>query len=314
MSRTALITGVGGQAGQHLRTLLIEKGYAVIGLARRAEKDDERYTHVHADVRDDAVIARILREHDVDEVYNLAGESFGPRSWERAIESAEVLGVAVAKMLEAIRTSGRPVHFFQASSSELFGDALESPQSEKTPIRPLTPYGAAKEYAYRMVEMYRRRYGVFACSGILFNYESPLRRPEFVTRKVTSTVAKIRAGLATELRLGNLDVRRDWGYAGDVADAMWRMLQQDEPDDFVIATGIPHTIRELCEIAFERVGLDYRKYVVEDAALHRTEEFDRCGDPAKARTRLGWEPRVNFRKMIEMMVDADLQSVREERG
>jgi GDPmannose 4,6-dehydratase len=312
--RRALITGAGGQDGYYLTRLLLEKGYVVYGVARRPIDDqphDERFQFVEADVRNESVIAQLVREERIDEIYNLAGASFGPSSWDTPIEIGEVLGLAVARILEVIRAAERPVHLFQASSSELFGDAPEAPQTERTPFMPKTPYGAAKLYAFKLVEMYRRRFGIFACNGLLFNHESPLRRPEFVTRKVTSTVARIRTGLASTLRLGNLEVHRDWGFAGDFVEAMWRMLQEQAPEDFVIATGVRHTVRELCEVAFAHVGLDYRDYVVEDPELFRSDEFDRVGDPSKARQQLGWHPSVTFHEMIKAMVDADIRLLRE---
>lgn len=294
--KRALITGARGQDGRYLTDLLRERGYDVVPL--------------EGDVRDDALITRIVQT-GIDEIYNLAGGSFGPESWRTPVETGEVLGLAVARILEVIRKSGRPVRFFQASSSELFGNAPTSPQNEQTPFHPLTPYGAAKLYAHRMVEMYRRHHHLYACCGILFNHESPLRRPEFVTRKVTRAAAGIHLGMASELRLGNLDVSRDWSFAGDFADAMWRMLQQEEPDDYVLASGERHTIRELCEVAFSHVGLDYRDYVVVDPQLFRAEEFDRLGDPSKARERLGWSAKVGFRQLIGMMVAADVESLRQ---
>lgn len=312
--KRALVTGAGGQDGFYLCRFLLEKGYVVYGLARRPIADPPSspdFRFVQADIRDDAVMARLLAGEGIDEMYNLAGSSFGPASWDEPVETGEVLGLAVALMLEAIRASGRDVRFFQASSSELFGNAAEAPQSERTPLLPLTPYGAAKLYAFRMVEMYRRRHGLFGCNGILFNHESPLRRPEFVTRKVTSAAARISRGLESRLRLGNLDVQRDWGFAGDFVEAMWLMLQHDTPDDYVVATGARHTVRELCDVAFSRHGLDYREFVVQDPELLRADEFDRFGDASRLRERLGWQPRVGFREMIESMTDADLKSLRE---
>jgi len=305
--KRALITGAGGQDGFYLSRLLLEKGYEVVGLSRHADAEAP-FVLRRGDVRDDAMLRALFAELDFDEVYNLAGGSFGPASWDDPVETADVLGVAVARLLEIIRAAGRPIRFFQASSSELFGDAAESPQSEATPLLPLSPYGAAKLYAHRMAGIYRRRYGLFACCGILFNHESPRRREEFVTRKVARGAARIKAGLQSELRLGNLDVQRDWGFAGDTVEAMWRMLQVDAPDDFVIATGERHSVRELCDVAFARAGLDYRDHVVSDPALVRAAEFDRVGDASKARRVLGWQPRTTFREMIEAMVDAELQA------
>jgi GDPmannose 4,6-dehydratase len=304
--RRALITGAGGQDSWYLSRLLLAKGYEVVGLGRRRDPETE-FDFREGDVCDETMLRALFAEVPFDEVYNLAGGSFGPSSWENPVETAEVHGVAVAALLEIIRNTGRPIRFFQASSSELFGEATESPQSETTPLLPISPYGAAKLFAHRIAGIYRRRYGLFACCGILFNHESPRRREEFVTRKVAKSVARIRAGLQSELRLGNLDVWRDWGFAGDTVEAMWRMLQADAPDDFVIATGERHSVRELCEIAFARGGLDYRDHVVSDPALIRSAEFDRLGDASKARRILGWAPRTPFREIIESMVDAELK-------
>ena len=305
--KRALVTGAAGQDGFYLTRLLLEKEYMVYAVARRPVQDiaHDRLRFVDGDVRDERLMTRLLHDEAIDEIYNLAGSSFGPASWDSPVETAEVHGLVVARLLEAIRSSGREIRLFQAASSELFGHAVESPQNERTPFHPLTPYAVAKQYAFEMVEIYRRRYGVFACNGILFNHESPLRRPEFVTRKVTLGAARIAAGLESTLRLKNLSARRDWGFAGDFAEAMWRMLQHDVPEDFVVATGVSHSVRELCEIAFARMGLDYREHVIEDPDLFQREEFDRLGDAHKLRETLGWRLRVTFREMIEMMTDAD---------
>ena len=305
---TALITGIAGQDGHYLARLLVARGYNVIGISRRAQQLEavERLILRNIDVTDSASLERLFGDFEFDEIYNLAGESFGPASWDHAAQTARTLGVAVIEMLELIRRSGRPIRFFQASSSELFGIAAESPQRESTPFRPVTPYGFAKLMAHAAVGAYRERYGLFACCGILFNHESPLRRPEFVTRKVTSEVARIRLGLSSRLRMGSLEARRDWAFAGDFAAGMWRMLQADRPDDYVLATGESHSVRELCDTAFSHVGLDYREYVEEDSALFRADDFDRVGDPSKAARALGWRPAVPFRDLVAMMVEADI--------
>jgi GDPmannose 4,6-dehydratase len=303
----ALITGISGQDGHYLSRLLLARGYDVVGVSRRAHgvAAAERLTLRDVDVTDDAALERLFADFDFDEVYNLAGESFGPASWERPAGAARTLGVAVIAMLELIRQSGRPIRFFQASSSELFGQAAESPQRESTPFRPVTPYGFAKLMAHSAAVAYRERFGIFACCGILFNHESPLRRPEFVTRKVTREAARIRAGLSSTLRLGSLEARRDWAFAGDVAEGMWRMLQAPEPDDFVLASGESHSVRELCDIAFAHAGLDYRDYVVEEPELIRAGDFARLGDPSKAAQILGWRPAVTFAQLVAMMVDEE---------
>jgi GDPmannose 4,6-dehydratase len=312
----ALITGISGQDGHYLAKLLLGRGYDVVGISRNARRvaPVERLTSRNIDVTDSAALSRLFDEIAFDEVYNLAGESFGPASWERPVETARVLGVAVVELLELIRRSRHPIRFFQASSSELFGQATESPQRETTPFRPVTPYGAAKLMAHNEVAAFRDRYGIFACCGILFNHESPLRRPEFVTRKVTQAVARLRGGVTARLRLGSLDARRDWAFAGDFAEAMWRMLQAPAPDDYVLATGESHSVRELCDTAFARAGLDYRDFVDEDPELARRGDFDRIGDPSKAARLLGWRPTVSFKELVEMMVDEDVRSIGAARG
>lgn len=306
----ALVTGVTGQDGHYLTELLLGRGYEVIGISRHATQMVASTPGLQlrdVDVNDRAAVERLFADFAFDEIYNLAGQSFGPDSWTQPVETVTTLGVAVVHLLELIRWAGRPIRLFQASSSELFGVATESPQRETTPFRPITPYGFAKQMAQAMVSTYRTRYGVFAACGILFNHESPLRRPEFVTRKVTREVARIRAGLSTRLQMGSLDARRDWSFAGDMVEGMWRMLQAAEPDDFVLASGAGHSVRELCETAFAHAGLDYRNYVEEEPGLARSGDFDRVGDPAKAARVLGWAASTSFRDLIGMMVDEDMK-------
>jgi GDPmannose 4,6-dehydratase len=308
---TALITGVAGQDGHYLTDLLLGRGYDVVGISQQATRvaAAARLTLRDVDITDRGALERVFAEYEPAEVYNLAGQSFGPDSWEQPVETIATLGLAVVQLLELVRQARHPIRFFQASSSEMYGRASESPQSESTPLHPITPYGVAKQMAHAAVGAYRERHGIFATSGILFNHESPLRRPEFVTRKVTREVARIRAGLSTQLRMGNLDARRDWTFAGDVAEAMWRMLQAATPDDFVVASGQSHSVRELCETAFAHAGLDYRDYVEEEPGLVRTGDFDRIGDPSKAARILGWTPSVPFREFIGMMVDEDVKQL-----
>jgi GDPmannose 4,6-dehydratase len=312
----ALITGITGQDGSYLAEFLLGKGYAVVGMARRASTDSferieqirDRITVRQADLLDQSSLIRLLEDARPDEVYNLASQSFIPTSWEQAVLTAEFTAVGVTRLLEAVRLVNPRIRFYQASTSEMFGKAAEVPQNERTPFHPRSPYGVAKLYGHWITVNYRESYGLFACSGILFNHESPRRGKEFVSRKVTDGVARITSGLQTDLRLGNLEARRDWGYAGDYVEAMWMMLQQAAPDDYVIATGETHAVRELVEIAFARAGLDWRQHVVPDPALMRPAEVDLLqGDAAKAKRVLGWEPRVRFRELIEMMVDADLR-------
>jgi GDPmannose 4,6-dehydratase len=306
----ALITGIAGQDGHYLTRHLLARGYEVVGVSRHATTRVEsapRLTLRDMDINDSPALDRLFSDFQFDEIYNLAGQSFGPDSWERPLDTVATLGVAVVQLLERTRHAGRPIRFFQASSSELFGLVRESPQHESTPFHPVTPYGFAKQLAHAAVDAYRAKHGIFGVCGILFNHESPLRRPEFVTRKVTREVARIRAGLSTGLRMGSLDVRRDWTFAGDAVDAMWRSLQVEKPEDFVIASGISHTVRELCETAFAHAGLDYRRYVRDEPGLARPADFDRLGDPSKALRILGWKPSVSFRDLIGMMVDEDVR-------
>jgi GDPmannose 4,6-dehydratase len=312
---TALITGITGQDGSYLADFLLTRGYRVVGMVRRSSTENfERIEHLRgqveicqADLLDQLSLINLLREARPREVYNLAAQSFVPTSWEQPVLTGEFTALGVTKLLEAVRLVDREIRFYQASSSEMFGKAQEVPQTERTPFYPRSPYGVAKVYGHWITVNYRESYGLFACSGILFNHESPRRGKEFVTRKVTDGVARIKRGLLEKLPLGNLEARRDWGYAGDYVEAMWRMLQQPAPDDYVIATGETHAVRELCEIAFARVGLDWEKHVLVDPKLVRPAEVDLLqGDAAKAKRVLGWQPRVSFRQLIEMMVDADM--------
>jgi GDPmannose 4,6-dehydratase len=311
-----LITGITGQDGSYLAEFLLEKGYKIYGMVRRASTDHfERIAHVQdrvelreGDLLDQLSIITLLHDVEPHEVYNLAAQSFVPTSWEQPILTSEATALGVTRMLEAIRVVDRSIKFYQASSSEMFGKVRESPQNEKTPFYPRSPYGVAKVYGHYLTVNYRESYGIYAVSGILFNHESPRRGKQFVTRKVTHGAAQIKLGLAKDLRLGNLDAKRDWGFAGDYVQAMWMMLQQPKPDDYVIATGETHSVRELCEIAFARVGLDWQECVVVDKAHVRPAEVDLLiGDAGKARTVLGWRQKVSFRELIEMMVDADLR-------
>ena len=315
--RRVVITGITGQDGSYLAEFLLKKGYHVIGMARRASTDPferiehirDRVTLLQADLLDQSSLIHLLKEVRPHEIYNLASQSFVPTSWEQAVLTAEFTAVGVTRLLEAIRLVDPTIRFYQASTSEMFGKTHEVPQNERTPFYPRSPYGVAKLYGHWITVNYRESYGLFACSGILFNHESPRRGREFVTRKVTNGVARIKHGLATELRMGNLEARRDWGYAGDYVEAMWLMLQQDAPDDYVIATGETHSVLELIEVAFARAGLDWRQHVVEDPELKRPAEVDLLqGDASKAKRVLGWQPKMGFRELIEMMVDADLRN------
>jgi len=317
----ALITGVTGQDGSYLAEFLLEKGYEVIGMARRSSTINfsrishfqDQITLVSGDLLDQGSLISILQEHSPEEVYNLAAQSFVPASWKQPVFTGNVTALGVTRMLEAIRTVDTSIRFYQASSSEMFGKVREVPQNEDTPFYPRSPYGVAKVYGHWITINYRESYGLHATSGILFNHESPRRGLEFVTRKVTDGVAKIKLGLADELRLGNLDSRRDWGYAGDYVQAMWLMLQQPAPDDYVVATGETHSIREMCEAAFGCVDLDWQEYVKQDPRFMRPAEVDLLvGDAGKARRVLGWEPRVSFRELVQMMVDADVALLRNE--
>jgi GDPmannose 4,6-dehydratase len=314
-SRTALITGITGQDGSYLAEFLLDRGYRVAGMTRRSSTaTGERIDHlagrlelIQGDLLDQASLVAALSEVQPDEVYNLAAQSFVPTSWNQPVLTGEFSGLGVTRMLEAIRQVRPGVRFYQASSSEMFGKVREVPQNELTPFHPRSPYGVAKAYGHFLTVNYRESYGLFAASGILFNHESPRRGLEFVSRKVTDGAARISLGLATELAMGNLDAERDWGFAGDYVQAMWLMLQQAEPSDYVIATGIAHSVRDLCRLAFARVGLDYERHVTFDPALSRPAEVDHLrGDATKAREALGWQPTVDFQALIEMMVDADV--------
>jgi len=316
--RTALITGVTGQDGSYLAELLLDKGYEVIGVVRRTSHDSyERIGHlldrlhvVPADLLDQHSLTTVVRDGQPDEVYNLAAQSFVPTSWSQPVLTGEFTALGVTRLLEAVRLACPGARFYQASSSEMFGKAVEAPQRETTPFYPRSPYGVAKVYGHWITVNYRESYGLYAVSGILFNHESPRRGLEFVTRKVTHGVARIVKRRAGELRLGNLEASRDWGFAGDYVDAMWRMLQRPKPADYVVGTGVTHTVRELCEIAFQHVGLDWRKHVKVDPTLVRPAEVDVLqADAAKARRELGWTPRVDFAALVRMMVDADLERV-----
>jgi len=313
---TAIITGITGQDGSYLAELLLSKGYNVVGMARRSstvtferiEHIQDDITVVQGDLHDQSSLVSVLEEYKPDEVYNLAAQSFVPTSWSQAVLTAEVTAVGVARLLEAIRLVNPKIKFYQASSSEMFGKVLEVPQRETTPFYPRSPYGVAKVYGHWITVNYRESYNLFATSGILFNHESPRRGLEFVTRKITNAAAAIKLGQAKELRLGNLESQRDWGFAGDYVEAMWRMLQHSEPDNFVIGTGETHSVKEFCEIAFGHVGLDYKDFVVQDQRFYRPAEVDLLiSDPSKARKVLGWEPKVGFAQLVRMMVDADLE-------
>jgi len=313
--RRALITGITGQDGSYLAEFLLEKGYHVIGMVRRASTESfERIAHLRdriaileGDLLDQLSLITLLHQVKPHEVYNLAAMSFVPTSWDQPILTSEVTALGATRLLEAIRVVDRGIRFYQASSSEMYGKVRETPQSELTPFHPRSPYGVAKTYAHYITVNYRESYGLFACSGILFNHESPRRGKQFVTRKVTDGVGRIKTGRLKELRLGNLDAKRDWGFAGDYVQAMWLMLQQPKADDYVVASGETHSVRELCEIAFEHVDLDWEKYVVVDPAYVRPAEVDLLiGDAAKARRVLGWRPKHSFRQLVEMMVDADV--------
>jgi GDPmannose 4,6-dehydratase len=318
--RVALITGITGQDGSYLAELLLEKGYRVVGMVRRSSAENfYRIEHIRdrieleqADLLDQYSLIDVLKRVRPDEVYNLAAMSFVPTSWSQPVLTTEFDAVGVTRILEAIRLTNPEARFYQASSSEMFGKVREVPQREATPFHPRSPYGVAKVYGHYITVNYRESYGLFACSGILFNHESPRRGKEFVTRKVTDGVARIKLGLASDLKLGNLNAHRDWGFAGDYVRAMWLMLQQDAPDDYVIATGESHSVQELVELAFEHVGLEWRKHVVEDPSLIRPAEVDTLlGDWSHAREKLGWKPELSFAQLVQMMVDADLALLRE---
>ncbi len=312
----ALITGITGQDGSYLAELLLEKGYEVYGMTRRASTENverivhlaDRLTLLQGDLLDPPSLDAALREAQPHEVYNLAAQSFVPTSWNQPVLTAEFTAVGVTRVLEAIRAVDPEIRFYQASSSEMFGKVREVPQTELTPFHPRSPYGVAKVYGHHITVNYRESYDLFAVSGILFNHESPRRGLEFVTRKISDGVARIKLGLAKDLRLGNLEAKRDWGFAGDYVEAMWLMLQQDEPSDYVVATGEEHSVQEFVDLAFERVELDRDRHVVHDPRFMRPAEVDHLvGDASKARNALGWEPRVSFRQLAELMVDADLE-------
>jgi GDPmannose 4,6-dehydratase len=313
--RRALVTGIGGQDGSYLAELLLGKGYHVVGLVRPGAGRYDNLAGIQgeielqeADLLHETSLAQALRAADPDEVYNLAAPSFVPASWERPVETAEFAAVGATSLLEAIRHVKPELRFYQASSSEIFGEPRDVPQTEETPLAPVTPYGVAKAYAHFSTRSYRQRYGLFACSGILYNHESPRRPLEFLPRKVAHGAAAISLGLQQELVLGDLDASRDWGYAADYVEAMWRMLQQHEPDDYVVATGESHSVRELVECAFAHVGLDWERHIRLDPALERgSAELHRLvGDSTKARTQLGWHPGVDFTQLVHLLVDADV--------
>jgi GDPmannose 4,6-dehydratase len=318
--KRAIITGITGQDGSHLAELLLDHGYQVHGIVRRASTENfERIAHLEnriqlhqADLLDQLSIVDVLKQVQPDEIYNLAAMSFVPTSWKQPVLTGEFTAIGVTRVLEAIRLlNPKGIRFYQASSSEMYGKVQETPQTETTPFYPRSPYGVAKAYGHWITVNYRESYGMFCCSGILFNHEGPRRGREFVSRKVTDAAARIKRGLQKELRLGNLESRRDWGYAGDYVRAMWLMLQQPQPDDYVIATGETHSVRELVRTAFEYVDLDWKQYVVEDPALIRPAEVDLLiGDSSKARRVLGWRPEVSFTQLVHVMVDADLQKTK----
>lgn len=316
MSKVALITGITGQDGSYLAELLLSKGYEVHGVARRVsvntleriEHLDGKITMHSADMLDQGSLQILIEKTKPTEVYNLAAQSFVASSWDQPVLTGEITGMGVTRLLEAIRTIDPKIRFYQASSSEMYGKVHEIPQRETTMFHPRSPYGVAKVYGHYITVNYRESYGLFACSGILFNHESPRRGLEFVTRKITDHVARIKLGLATELRLGNLDAKRDWGFAGDYVKAMWLMLQQEQPDDYVVSTGETHTVREFVEIAFDRAGLDWQKYVVVDPKFFRPAEVEiLLGDPAKAHAKLGWKPEMSFSELVCTMVDSDIR-------
>ena len=315
--KTALITGITGQDGSYLADLLVEKGYRVYGLIRRTSSENLwRVHHLHdkiklifGDLLDQSSLVSALQEARPDEVYNLAAQSFVPTSWSQPVLTGEFTALGVTRLLEAVRAVDPKIRFYQASSSEMFGKVREIPQTETTPFHPRSPYGVAKCYGHFLTVNYRESYGLFACSGILFNHESPRRGLEFVTRKISYAVARIKHGVQDKLHLGNLDARRDWGFAGDYVDAMWAMLQRDEPDDYVVATGETHSVREFCDVAFHHVGLDWQDHVVQDERFFRPAEVDLLvGDPTKTKAKLGWTPTTSFEDLVRLMVDADMAS------
>jgi GDPmannose 4,6-dehydratase len=315
---TALITGITGQDGSYLAEFLLEQGYDVLGMIRRSSTTtieriqhiQDKITLVQGDLHDQSSLSGLFEEYMPDEVYNLAAQSFVPTSWSQPVLTGEITGLGVTRMLESLRMVTPKARFYQASSSEMFGKVQAVPQKEDTPFYPRSPYGVAKVYGHWITINYRESYDLFAVSGILFNHESPRRGLEFVTRKITDGIARIKLGVANELRLGNLEARRDWGFAGDYVRAMWLMLQQDSPDDFVIGTGETHSVGEFCEIAFGHVGLDYKDYVVKDERFYRPAEVDLLiSDPAKAKKTLNWEPSIDFKGLVTMMVDEDMKNI-----
>lgn len=321
MAKKALITGITGQDGSYLAEFLLSQGYEVFGLVRRTSTVKyERIQHIQDDIillqgdmSDQTSLTSAIKVAQPDELYNLAAQSFVQTSWGQPVFTGDVTALGVTRILDAIRAVNPDIRFYQASSSEMFGKVQEVPQKETTPFYPRSPYGVAKVYGHWITVNYRESYNMYACSGILFNHESPRRGLEFVTRKVTHHAAKIKLGLTHELRLGNLDAQRDWGFAGDYVRAMWLMLQQDAPDDYVIATNQTHTVQKLVEIAFETVGLNWENYVVQDERFMRPAEVDLLiGDPSKAGQKLGWEPQVTFEQLVQMMVESDLKQLREE--
>ena len=317
-NKTALITGITGQDGSYLAEFLLEMDYRVVGMVRRTSTINfDRIKHiqdsvdiVQGDLLDQSSMMEIINEHQPDEVFNLAAQSFVPTSWTQPVLTGEFTAIGVTRILEAIRHVKPDTRFYQASSSEMFGKVQEVPQRETTPFYPRSPYGVAKVYGHWITVNYRESYNLFACSGILFNHESPRRGLEFVTHKVTHAVARIKLGMQKDLHVGNLDAQRDWGYAGDYVRGMWMMLQQDKPDDYVLATGETHSVRELCQVAFDYAGLNWENYIVIDPKFNRPAEVDLLiGDPSKAGAKLGWEPKVGFIELVQMMVDADLQEL-----
>jgi GDPmannose 4,6-dehydratase len=318
MSPRALITGLTGQDGSYLAEFLLGKGYDVVGMVRRSSTVNfERIAHIQDDLQivqgdllDEMSLLDVLRRHQPDEVYNLAAQSFVQTSWQQAVLTGETTALGVTRILNAVRETGRDIRFYQASSSEMFGKVVEVPQSERTPFYPRSPYGVAKLYGHWITVNYRESYNLHATSGILFNHESPRRGLEFVTRKITNHVARIKLGLIDKLVLGDLDPQRDWGFAGDYVEAMWLMLQQDKPEDFVVATGETHSVQEFCDLAFAHAGLDWQEYVTQDERFMRPAEVDLLiGDAAKARDKLGWAPKTTFAELVAMMVDADLDLI-----
>lgn len=318
-NKTALITGITGQDGSYLADFLLSKGYRVVGMVRRSSSENfERIDHIRSkielrqgDLLDQFSLVSLMQDVQPDEVYNLAAQSFIPTSWQQPVLTSEFTAVGVTRLLEAIRFVNPKIRFYQASSSEMFGKVRETPQTETTPFYPRSPYGVAKCYGHYITVNYRESYDLFAVSGILFNHESPRRGLEFVTRKISDGVARIKLGLENELRMGNLDARRDWGFAGDYVRMMWMMLQQDEPEDFVVATGVAHSVRDFLTLAFKRAGLDWEKYVVTDPQFMRPAEVDfLLGNPEKAKRVLGWSPETTFEGLVNMMVDADIERLK----